>query len=392
MYPNLGFLIEDLFNTKLTGAFSVFFALQSFGFMMAMAFLAAAWTLYLELKRKENQQLLKPVPRKVMVGEPASITELVTNGIVGFLVGFKLVAIVFDLQSFTDNPQEFILSARGNLLGGIAMAALFVYLKYREKEKEKLAKPEERTILVWPRQMVGDITIVAAISGLLGAKVFDNLEHLDEFFKDPIGSIFSFSGLAFYGGLIFGAAGCLYYCYRQKLPLLHMLDAAAPGLILAYGVGRIGCHVAGDGDWGIDNPNAKPSWFIFPDWAWAYHYPHNVNQTGILIPGCEGKYCYMLQNAVFPTPLYEIAASLLIFALLWSVRKRISVPGILFSFYLILGGIERFLIEIIRIDIKYHFLGLSLTQAQIIAIGMIVTGTSAIFLLRNKTKRNLPPK
>lgn len=392
MYPNLGFLIEDLFNTKLTGAFSVFFALQSFGFMMAMAFLAAAWTLYLELKRKENQQLLKPVPRKVMVGEPASITELVTNGIVGFLVGFKLVAIVFDLQSFTDNPQEFILSARGNLLGGIAVAALFVYLKYREKEKEKLAKPEERTILVWPRQMVGDITIVAAISGLLGAKVFDNLEHLDEFFKDPIGSIFSFSGLAFYGGLIFGAAGCLYYCYRQKLPLLHMLDAAAPGLILAYGVGRIGCHVAGDGDWGIDNPNAKPSWFIFPDWAWAYHYPHNVNQTGIPIPGCEGKYCYMLQNAVFPTPLYEIAASLLIFALLWSVRKRISVPGILFSFYLILGGIERFLIEIIRIDIKYHFLGLSLTQAQIIAIGMIVTGTSAIFLLRNKTKRNLPPK
>ena len=69
-----------------------------------------------------------------------------------------------------------------------------------------------------------------------------------------------------------------------------------------------------------------------------------------------------------------------------------SVPGILFSVYLILGGIERFLIEIIRIDIKYHFLGLSLTQAQIIAIGMIVTGTSAILLLRNKTKRNLLSK
>ena len=95
MYPNLGYLLEDLFNTKLTGGFSVFFALQSFGFMMAMAFLAAAWTLYLELKRKENQQLLKPVPRKVVVGKPAGITDLVTNGVVGFLLGFKLIAIIF---------------------------------------------------------------------------------------------------------------------------------------------------------------------------------------------------------------------------------------------------------------------------------------------------------
>jgi phosphatidylglycerol:prolipoprotein diacylglycerol transferase len=383
MYPNLGYLLEDLFNTKLTGGFSVFFALQSFGFMMAMAFLAAAWTLYLELKRKENQQLLKPAPRKVVVGKPASISDLVTNGVVGFLLGFKLIAIIFDLNSFTDNPQQFILSLQGNLFGGIALAALFVYLKYREKEKERLPKPEEKTILVWPRQMVGDITIVAAVSGLLGAKFFDNLEHLDEFFKDPIGAIFSFSGLAFYGGLIFGAAGCLYYCYRQKLPLLPMLDAAAPGLILAYGVGRIGCHVAGDGDWGIDNLSAKPSWFIFPDWAWSFNYAHNVNQTGIPIPGCEGKYCYMLENPVFPTPLYEIMASLLIFGFLWSIRKKITIPGIVFSLYLVLGGIERFLIEMIRIDIKYHFAGITLTQAQIIAIAMILTGTAAIIYLRN---------
>jgi phosphatidylglycerol:prolipoprotein diacylglycerol transferase len=162
-----------------------------------------------------------------------------------------------------------------------------------------------------------------------------------------------------------------------------MLDAAAPGLILAYGVGRIGCHVAGDGDWGIDNLSAKPSWFIFPDWAWSFNYAHNVNQTGIPIPGCEGKYCYMLENPVFPTALYEIVASLLIFGFLWSIRKKITIPGILFSLYLVLGGIERFLIEMIRIDIKYHFAGITLTQAQIIAIAMILTGTAAIIYLRN---------
>lgn len=384
MYPNLGYFFEDLFNTKLQGGFTLFYAFQSFGFMMAMAFLAAAWTLYLELKRKEKQQLLQPVPKKVVVGAPASVSDLVLNGITGFILGYKLIAIVLDLKSFTDNPQEFILSTRGNLVGGILTAALLVYLKYREKEKERLPKPEEKIMLVWPRQMVGDITIVAAISGLLGAKVFDNLEHLDAFFKDPVGSLFSFSGLAFYGGLIFGAAGCLYFCYRNKLPLLHMLDAAAPGLILAYGVGRMGCQVAGDGDWGIDNLSAKPGWFIFPDWAWAYNYPHNVNQDGIPIPGCEGKYCFMLENNVFPTPLYEIVASLLIFSLLWALRKKITVPGMLFSIYLVLGGIERFFIEKIRVDIKYHFAGFTATQAQIIAICMIVIGITGIVYFRRR--------
>lgn len=384
MYPNLGYLVEDLFNTKLSGVFTLLYALQSFGFMMAMAFLAAAWTLYLEVKRKENEKLLLPQPRKVITGEPASVWDLVTNGITGFIIGFKLIAIALDLRDFTDNPQAFILSTRGNLLGGIAVGVLLLYLKYREKEKERLPKPEEKTIQVWPRQMIGDITIVAAISGLLGAKILDNLEHLDAFFKDPVGAMLSFSGLAFYGGLIFGAAGCLYFCYRNKLPMLHMLDAAAPGLMLAYGVGRIGCQVAGDGDWGIDNLSAKPGWFIFPDWAWAYNYPNNVNQDGIPIPGCEGKYCYMLANPVFPTPLYEITAALLIFAVLWMIRKKIKIPGTLFSIYLILGGIERFFIEKIRVDIKYHFAGFTATQAQLIAISMIVLGTAGIILFRRK--------
>ncbi|MBK9732172.1 MAG: prolipoprotein diacylglyceryl transferase [Chitinophagaceae bacterium] len=390
MYPNLGYLFEDLFNTKLSGPFTLLYALQSFGFMMAMAFLAAAWTLYLEVKRKENEKLLLPVPRKVIIGGPASVADLVINGITGFIIGFKLIAIALDLKDFTDNPQSFILSSRGNLMGGLAVGALLVYLKYREKEKERLPKPEEKIVQVWPRQMIGDITIVAAISGLLGAKVFDNLEHLDAFLKDPIGSMLSFSGLAFYGGLIFGAAGCLYFCYRNKLSMLHMLDAAAPGLILAYGVGRIGCQVAGDGDWGIDNLSAKPGWFIFPDWAWAFNYAHNVNQDGIPIPGCEGKYCYMLANPVFPTPLYEIVASLLIFSFLWMIRKRITIPGMLFSIYLILGGIERFFIEKIRVDIKYHIAGFTATQAQIIAIFMIVIGIAGIIFFRRKTSRSLP--
>ncbi len=381
MYPNLGYLFEDLFNIRLSGPFTILFAFQSFGFMMAMSFLAGAYTVYLELRRKEKRGLLQAVAKKTIVGTPASISDLLVNGVTGFILGFKLIEIFLDLKSFTDNPQEFILSSRGNLAGGVIVAALMVYLKYREKEKQRLSKPEEKTMLVWPRQMVGDITIIAAVSGLLGAKIFDSLEHLDSLVEDPIGTIFSFSGLAFYGGLIFGAIGVLYFAYRNKIPLLHMVDGAAPGLILAYGIGRIGCHVAGDGDWGIENFISKPAWFIFPDWAWAYNYPHNVNQDGVPIPGCEGKYCYMLPHPVFPTPLYEITAALLIFSFLWLIRKRITVPGMLFSIYLILNGIERFFIEKIRIDIKYHFFGLTATQAQIIAVGMIAIGIGGLIFL-----------
>lgn len=382
MYPTISDLIKDL-----TGIY-VPLPIQSFGFMMAIAFVFAAWTLALELKRKEKLQLLKPVPKKIIVGAPASVGELVSNGVIGFILGFKLIEIVLHYKNFVDNPQAFILSTQGNLIGGIAAAALMVYLKYREKEKHKLPKPEEKIIMVYPHQMVGDITIVAAVSGLLGAKVFDNLEHLDEFFQDPIGSIFSFSGLAFYGGLIFGAVGVLYFAYRNKIPLLHMVDAAAPGLILAYGVGRIGCQLAGDGDWGIVNLNPKPSWFIFPDWAWAYNYPHNVVQEGVPIPGCEGKFCFMLPHPVYPTPLYELTFALIIFAFLWMIRKKISIPGLLFSIYLVLNGIERFFIEKIRVDIRYHFLGITATQAQIVAVVMFILGIIGIIYLPRRFKKN----
>jgi phosphatidylglycerol:prolipoprotein diacylglycerol transferase len=374
MYPTISALIKDL-----TG-FDIPLPIQSFGFMMVIAFFFAAWTLALEIKRKEKQGLLNPVPRKIRVGEPASITELVTNGIIGFALGFKVIEMLLHYHDLVENPQEFILSLRGNIIGGIVVAGLLMYLKYREKEKQRLPVPEEKIILVPPHQLVGDITIIAAIFGLLGAKIFDNLEHIDAFLADPIGNLLSFSGLTFYGGLIFGAAATLYYSYRNKLSLPHMLDAVAPGLILAYGVGRIGCQIAGDGDWGIVNMNPKPSWFIFPDWAWQYNYPHNVNEVGVLIPGCMGRFCYQLPQPVYPTPLYETTFALLIFFFLWSIRKRIHAPGMLFSIYLILNGIERFFIEKIRVDIKYDVLGGTATQAQIIAVFIILAGIVGTFL------------
>ena len=96
-----------------------------------------------------------------------------------------------------------------------------------------------------------------------------------------------------------------------------MCDVAAPGLMLSYGIGRIGCHLSGDGDWGIENVLSKPNWFIFPDWMWAYTYPHNVIGEGVHIEGCVGKHCSELIPPVFPTPFYEAVACFILFFVLF---------------------------------------------------------------------------
>ena len=147
----------------------------------------------------------------------------------------------------------------------------------------------------------------------------------------------------------------------------------APSLILAYGIGRMGCHLSGDGDWGIVNLNPKPELLNFlPDWMWSYNYPNNVISAGIPIEGCTGNFCMQLAQPVYPTPFYEIILSLLIFSLLWKLRKKISTPGLLFSIYLFLNGLERFFIEKIRVNTEYQILG-GITQAEIISSMLMLT-------------------
>src|SRR3546814_13175650 len=106
---------------------------------------------------------------------------------------------------------------------------------------------------------MGNALVLAAVFGLLGAKIFHNMEYWDEFMANPIEGIFSFSGLTFYGGLICGGAAVLYVTNKHGIKPAHMLDVGAPGMMLAYGVGRMGCHMSGEGDWGIENTGAQPA-------------------------------------------------------------------------------------------------------------------------------------
>ena len=377
MYPNLYFLIRDIFGIQLSGLQLV----NTFGFFVALAFVGSGFVLYSELKRKEQLGEFKAIEEEIIIGAPATWGELATSVVFGFLFGYKLIG-AFLIENALSNPQLYILSTQGSLGAGIGVAALMTYLKWREKDKVKLAVPEKKKFLIWPHDRVGDIVLQAALWGFIGAKIFHNLENLNDFAKDPWGSIIAFSGLTFYGGLIVATIAIIIYIKKFKISVIHFADAMAPTMLFAYAAGRIGCHMSGDGDWGIVNSHPKPFAWI-PDWAWAYQYPHNVVNEGERIAGCFGNYCNQLPLPVYPTTFYEIIGTFVLFLMMWSFRKKVRQPGILTGVYLVFAGVERLLIEQIRVNNKYEFLPFQPTQAELISVFLILFGI--VFLIKSKT-------
>ena len=377
MYPNLYYLIDDLFGVKLNGLRLV----NSFGFFVAIAFVASGFVLYSELKRKESLGEFTPTEESIIIGAPASLSELLTSFFFGFLFGYKIIG-AFTIADALNNTQAFILSLQGNMGAGILVGAILAYLKWKEKDKEKLAKPETRKLLLWPHDRVGDIVLQAALWGFLGAKIFHNLENLDELMLDPWGSLISFSGLTFYGGLILATIAIIVFIRKYNMRVIHFADAMAPTMLFAYAAGRIGCHISGDGDWGIVNSAPNPFAWL-PDWMWSYQYPHNVVNAGVSIPGCVGNYCNQLPEGVFPTTFYEVIIMFILFLIVWMFRKRITQPGIITGIYFIFAGGERFFIEKIRVNNKYTFLPFQPTQAELISVILIILGI--VFLVKSKS-------
>lgn len=380
MYPNLYYAFKDLFGVE--WPFLRF--VNSFGFFVAIAFIMAAVVLSAELRRKSKQGLFQPTEMQVMVGQPATIWDLGLNFLLGFLLGYKIVALFIMDKSATEDPQQFIFSTLGSWPAGIGLGLLFAGLKWWEKNKQKLDKPEKRMVRIWPHDRVGELTILALVFGLLGAKLFDIFENWSSFLEHPAEHIFSAKGLTFYGGLICAAIAIWWYARKHKIGFWHLNDALSPTMMLAYAIGRIGCQVSGDGDWGIVNHRPKPfSWL--PDWAWSYRYPHNVNEIGERIPGCtDTKFCNQLPEGVFPTPLYEIVACFILFLILWSLRKRLKTPGAIFAIYLMLNGLERFFIEKIRVNTTMNFLGMKVTQAEVISSVLFLSGLAIFIMLKRK--------
>jgi phosphatidylglycerol:prolipoprotein diacylglycerol transferase len=221
--------------------------------------------------------------------------------------------------------------------------------------------------------IVADLAFVSVLAGMVGARVFHIVDHAGQFAADPTAMIFTRAGFSIFGGLCFGVAAALYFLRRRSIPIQPMLDAAAPAMMLGYAIGRLGCQLAGDGDWGVAaDMLLKPAWL--PDWLWAHTYEGNI--VGIVIPA----------PGVYPTPLYESVVALALFGVLWSLRANRHRPGFLFSVYLLLAGFERLLIEKIRVNLEHPLLGLSLTQAEAISLLLIVAGLLGV-LTTLRTRR-----
>jgi prolipoprotein diacylglyceryl transferase len=381
MYPDLSYFFHDIFGSSPDNWLSV---IKTFGFFLILSFLAAAYALYLELKRKEKEGLLQGKVEKEKVGFPATWQEIALNAFFGFVLGFKVPYIAQNFDAFKPDPAKMIFSGDGMMLFGLLGAALFGGLKYWDKKKRQLPKPLIKETLIMPHQRIGDITILAAISGIIGARLFsiiESEENIKAFMRDPLDQLLSGSGLAIYGGLIVAFVTVYLYVKSKGMKPIHMMDAVAPALILGYAVGRLGCQFSGDGDWGIVNTNPKPGWWFLPDWAWSFTYPHNVLNDGVMMDGCLYNYCHQLSEGVYPTPLYESFFGIIIFIILWSLRKRIKIPGVLFFIYAFLNGVERFFIEKIRTNPDINLLGMKATQAEYVASLLIIIGAIGVAYL-----------
>ena len=205
-----------------------------------------------------------------------------------------------------------------------------------------------------PGDWAYEMAFSALIGGIAGSRLDYLIQNWDKVSDDFLGNLTSGSGLVWYGGLIGGALGVSIWAWRRGFLNRTLLDVAAPALALGYAIGRIGCQLSGDGDYG------QP-W----DGPWAMSYPDGTVPT---------------TDQVHPTPIYEMLAMGAAAYLLWRLRTRFK-PGLLFALYLVLAGVERLLVEFIR---RNEDVALGLTQAQLISVAMILGGGAWFALARDR--------
>jgi phosphatidylglycerol:prolipoprotein diacylglycerol transferase len=203
------------------------------------------------------------------------------------------------------------------------------------KRLKEIGKPVD-----WAYEMA----FAALLGGIVGSRVYFIVQNYDSVKDDLLGKLFSGSGLVWYGGAIGGALAVLLWAWYRGFLGLALLDLAAPALALGYAIGRCGCQLSGDGDYG------KP-W----DGPWAMSYPHGTVPT---------------DRTVHPTPVYETLAMGLGAWILWQLRDRVRA-GVLFAIYLLYAGTERFLVEFLR---RNSEVALGLTAAQLESLGMMLIG------------------
>jgi phosphatidylglycerol:prolipoprotein diacylglycerol transferase len=211
-------------------------------------------------------------------------------------------------------------------------------------------------------ELASSFVFAAAIGGLAGARILFIIEDWNNFLAAPMNYIFTGSGFTWYGGFIGGALAVSWVAKKNKIPWLIAADIGAPALAIAYGVGRLGCHVAGDGDWGS-----------VTDVPWGVAYTNAI--IGWVDPNTGIPYPPGVR--VHPTPIYEFIGSVIVLGILWSLRTKNYAPGTMAWLYLILSGCARFLVEFWRINPPLAF---QLSEAQLFSLALMALGLAMLVM------------
>jgi phosphatidylglycerol:prolipoprotein diacylglycerol transferase len=190
---------------------------------------------------------------------------------------------------------------------------------------------------------------VAVVVGIIGSKLWHVLDTPIEFREYGWRVLWDTAGFAWYGGALFGIAALVFQGWWAKIGCLRTLDLAAPAAAIGYGIGRIGCFLSGDGCYGIAT-----------NLPWGMSFPHGIEPTLV---------------RVHPTPLYELAAGLLIGGWLWLRGGKKHGTGAIVGEYFVLSGMARFLVEFIRRNPKVLW---GLSNAQLASAGTVVVGVALI--------------
>ncbi len=255
---------------------------------------------------------------------------------------------------------------------GLFLGISFIVASYLLSKEFKRKKMDENVAV--------NITFLALIGGILGAKLLYIVEEWSYISSLPSNKLFttdglfSAQGLTFYGGFILATLFIYFYVRSKKIPFLRVCDAAAPSLTIGYGIARIGCHLAGDGDYGL--PVSE-----FASWVpWGTNYSNGTVPPSAAFRGTEiaRKFGGVVPDNVLchPTPVYEFILGLIIFSILWYYRKKFKVDGKLFFIYLIFSGAARLMVEFIRLNPKIIF---GLSEAQLISVILITIGVIFYF-------------
>jgi phosphatidylglycerol:prolipoprotein diacylglycerol transferase len=333
------------------------FTIYGYGLMLALAFIVANALLTSEVRRKS-------------INVDVSIPFLQISRLL-YIIAVGLFLLTYSMQYSFGHLLEYAVSAPLHVLITAVVLGVgwFLFGPAATKRPSKAKSFDLATA----------ITFIALVGGVLGSKLLFLFENLKDFISEPFGLAFSPSGLTFFGGLILVAVLLYWISRKADVPFLGMADATAPGLLLAYGIGRIGCHLAGDGDYGF--PTTLP---------WGTDYSKGTYPPSLAFkdfPEITSKYPGGVvpdTTLCHPTPMYEFLVCGILFLVIWRFRKTLKPDGKVFMLYLMFAGAERFGVEFIRVNPRVM---LGLSEAQLIALILLIIGVYGWYRLSQKASR-----